>query len=302
MKFWKVSISLLCVGVLAILALNSHQYTKESMEASRLSEKYHIYPVPIPADLSFAGEKVPLNEFNVKERLDRELLVNTYWQSNTMLILKRSRKFFDVIEPILKENGIPDDFKYLAVAESALQQAVSPAGAKGIWQFIERSGKYYGLTINDDIDERYHLKRSTEAACRYLKEAYKEFGSWTLAAASYNRGISGLRSAMENQKVDDFYKLHLNSETSRYVMRILAFKTIFEKPVNYGFHITESDYYHSIPTIGVTVEGGIADLADFAKEHKTEYGVVRELNPWILGSSLKGLESKYEILVPAESK
>jgi hypothetical protein len=271
MKFWKWTILCLSLGVLGTLAFNSSRYTEESILSEKLREKYHIYPVPIPDNLSFADEPVPLNDFNIKERLDRELLVNTYWQSNTLLILKRSRKYFEIIEPILKKNNIPEDFIYLAVAESALVQAVASSGATGIWQFMERSGKYYGLRINSEVDERYHLTRSTEAACRYLKEAYAEFGSWTMAAAAYNRGISGLKAAVEDQKAGDYYSLHLNNETSRYVMRILAFKAIMENPVNYGFRITDNDFYSTINTRSVVVDSSISRLTNFAIKHGTSY-------------------------------
>ncbi|MBR9861758.1 lytic transglycosylase domain-containing protein [bacterium] len=296
----KWTILLISIGALFILALNSSQYTEEAIQVQKLNERYQIYPVPIPSDLKFSGEKVPLNSFNVKERLDRELLVNTYWQSNTMLILKRSKKAFEVIEPILKANGIPEDFKYLAVAESGLQQLVtSSAGAKGLWQFIERSGKYYGLNINSNIDERYHLEKSTQAACKYLKEAYAEFGNWTLAAASYNRGITGIRNALEDQSVDSYYDLHLNSETSRYILRVLAFKAIIESPQNYGFYLESKDYYRNESTRTVKITEPIENLAEYAKTQNCTYHELRTLNPWILGKTISSVgEDGLELRLP----
>lgn len=282
----------------ALILLTAQQFTEHAQQAERLASVYQVFPVPIPSDLSFAEEKVPLDKFGIKERLDRELLVNTYWQSNTMLILKRSKKYFKIIEPILEANGIPDDFKYLAVAESGLQVVQSPAGANGIWQFMESSGKYYGLEINDEVDERLNLKLSTEAACRYLKLAYEEFGNWTLAAAAYNRGINGINADLNKQQVNSYYDLHLNSETSRYIMRILAFKILLEDPDSYGFNISTKDYYGTTKAKEIQIAEGIENLSEYAKSIGTNYHILKSLNPWIKGNTLANREQGYLMSVP----
>src|SRR5690606_18501972 len=222
--------------------------------------------LPLPEDLTLAGEEVPFNDPDIYERFDRELHVNTYWQSQTILFFKRVHRYFPIIEPILKEHGIPEDFKYLALIESGLTNVVSPAGATGFWQILESTGKSYGLEINKEIDERYDIEKSTIAAAKYLKEAYEEFGSWTLAAASYNMGIYGVQKQLKRQHATDYYGLTLNAETSRYVFRIIALKEIIENPVKYGFHFREKDLYQTIPTTNIYVDTAIADLGHFANK------------------------------------
>ncbi len=219
-KLFSFTLLVLLLGLMQLFTFNS--LTENDRAQSAFNKNYHIYSLNLPLHISFAGEGFPINDFDVRERLDKEMLVNTYWQSNTLLMLKRARKFFPLIVPILKKQGIPEDFKYLCLAESGLTIVTSPAGAQGYWQFLEETGKKFGLTITEEIDERNHLEKSTEAACRYLKEAYREFNNWTLAAASYNMGIAGLRKQLNNQGVDSYYDLYLNTETSRYVMRLLA--------------------------------------------------------------------------------
>ncbi len=280
------------------LIIVAGSYTEFSQQEEKLNKSYQVHPVPIPEQLAFAGEEVPIEKFEVKERLDRELLVNTYWQSNTMLILKRTRKYFTIIEPILKENNIPDDFKYLAVVESGLQHLTSPAGAKGIWQFMPATGKSYGLEINQDVDERYHLEKSTEAACKYFKKAYNQFGNWTLVAASFNRGMNGINYDLSKQSVNNYYDLHLNSETSRYMLRILAFKTIVEHPESYGFHLEEKDYYRSPKTVLTTIEKDVPNISNYAKSIGSNYHVIKSLNPWIKGNRLLVRSKTYQIKTP----
>ena len=283
----------LVVGV--FFSSKSNEFVEQ---AEKFSENYQVVPVPIPNQLTFAGEAVPLERFEIKERLDRELLVNTYWQSNSLLILKRSKKFFEIIEPILAKNGIPEDFKYLAVAESGLLNVTSPAGAKGVWQFMPSSGKAYGLEINNSVDERYHLERSTQAACLYIKEAFYKFGNWTLAAASYNRGMNGISNDIAKQLVNDYYDLHLNTETSRYILRILAFKTIIENPSAYGFHLEEKDYYSFPPTINISVDESIPNISEYAQSLGTNYHVIKSLNPWIKTNELTVSNVPYIIKAP----
>lgn len=244
-------------------------------------DNYKVFAIEIPVNISFAGEKVPINDFDVKERLDRELLVNTYWQSQTLLLHKRANRWFPIIEPILKQNNVPDDFKYLALAESGLMNVISPSGAVGYWQFLEATAKKYGLEINTEVDERYHVEKSTEAACRYFLEAYNKFGNWTLAASSYNMGITGIEKQIEKQKVNSYYDLFLNDETYRYIFRALALKEIITNPLKYGFLFKKTDLYYSLPTYTIVTDSSISNLIDFAEEYNTNYNILKSLNPWL---------------------
>jgi membrane-bound lytic murein transglycosylase D len=259
------------------------------------------YAVKIPESLSFAGEQVPLTDYNVKERLDREMLINTYWHSSTIYLFKQANRYFPIIEPLLKENNIPEDFKYLALAESGLQNLVSPSNAVGVWQFIKATGKSYDLEITTEVDERYHLEKATIAACRYLKGAHEMFGGdWTMAAASYNMGMENLQKVQKKQQVKSYYDIHLNTQTSRYVFRILAFKEIFENPVKYGFMLDEDDLYQPIGFKTVMVDSALNDLATFAIIQGTNYKTLRLLNPWLRRGYLKNVNRKrYEIKLPS---
>jgi len=242
---------------------------------------YKIFAIPLPDTLSFAGEAVPLERPEVQERLDKELLINVYWQSSGILKIKRAGKYFPVFEKYLKQYGIPDDFKYLAVAESNLEQVRSPAGAAGIWQLMKEPARRYGLIVNDQIDQRYDVYLSTEAACKYLNDAYHQFGSWTLAAASYNRGIQGLQKAIDDQGEKDYYKLFLNPETSRYVYRILASKIILENPREYGFYVNKEDMYRFPAFKKVMVDSTVGSWPRFARKFGLSYGQLRYYNPFI---------------------
>ncbi len=244
------------------------------------------YAIKLPETLTFAGEEVPLSDFEVKERLDRELLVNTYWHSNTLQNLKLAHRYFPVIEPVLKANGIPDDFKYIALAESGLRNVVSPAGAEGIWQFLAETARHYGLTVNGEVDERYDVEKATEAATKYFRDAYALFNNWTLAAASYNAGMGGITNSLDYQQVDSYYNLYLNNETSRYIFRILAFKVIYENTERYGFLLDEEDLYAPLSYRTVTVESSISNLAAFAAEQQTNYKMLKVYNPWLRKSTL----------------
>lgn len=246
-----------------------------------IKEKYHIYAVPLPDSLNFAGERVPLEFPYVREKLDKELLINVYWQSNTLLYIKRAAKFFPQIEPVLKDFSIPDDFKYIALAESGLQHITSPAGAKGIWQLMPTTARKYGLIVNKDIDERYNLEKATRAAALYFREAKKRFGSWTLAAAAYNRGMNGLEKAVTDQKETDYYKLFLNPETSRYVYRIVALKEILRHPDEYGFHVRKQDLYAPVPHKTLRISDSPIDWVETARRAGVSYGELRYMNPWI---------------------
>jgi hypothetical protein len=265
-----------------------------------MQENYKVFSLPTPETMSFAGEEVPLSSFGVREKLDRELLVNTYWHSNTLLMFKRSNRWFPVIEPILERNGIPDDFKYLAVIESGLSNAVSPAGATGFWQFLKSTGVSYGLEITDEVDERYHLEKSTEAACRYLNDAYDRFGDWALVAASYNMGMGGLNKQLTRQKVNTYWDLLLNEETGRYVYRILAVKEILNNGTAYGFVVRPADLYQPYRTREITVDAAVDNLADFALEEGINYSILKTLNPWLRQAHLKSSAKKpYTIQIPS---
>ena len=263
---------------------------------------YKVYALSLPDSISFAGEPVPLEKNDVRERLDRELLVNTYWQSNMMLLLKRANKHFPSIEAILKEEGIPEDFKYLAVIESGLEQARSYKGASGFWQIMRTTGREMGLEINANVDERYHIEKATRVATKYLKRAYKKFGNWTLAAASYNRGVAGISRNLSKQKVDNYYDLYLGEETRRYLFRILAVKEIMQNPKKYGYVFSDKDLYaaQEIKTVGL--DTAITNIASFAQKMGVHYKDLKLENPWLLENHLNNKSRKYyEIKIPTLS-
>lgn len=250
-------------------------------------------------DIYFAGERVPLEMFNIRERYERELLSNTYFHSNTMVLLKRSKRWFPVIEPILEKYGIPEDFKYLCVIESYLSNVVSPAGAAGFWQFMKGTGEEYGLEINKEVDMRYNVELETEAACKYFKKAYERFGSWTLVAAAYNAGSARVAKFIKEQGAESYYDLLMAEETERYVFRILAIKTIFENPEKYGIYVSENLTYQPYKYNIVLVDKSIPNLAEFAKEHDITYKLLKVFNPWLRSNSLKVSKGKvYEIKIP----
>lgn len=267
--------------------------------ADEFPHNYRIISPKVPDELDFCGERVPLEDFEVFERMERELIVNTYFHSSTTISLKRANRWFPVIEPILKKYNIPDDFKYLAVIESGLANLISPARATGYWQFIESAGKQFGLDIEGTVDERYHVEKSTEAACKYLRSAYNKFGSWTVAAASYNMGMAGVERQLERQKTRSYYNLVLNEETSRYMFRILAVKEIMQNPRKYGFDLNEDELYTELLYDEITVNSSISDLAEFAKEQGTNYKMLKYFNPWLRDNSLQNRGGKtYTIKIP----
>lgn len=276
--------------------------TKAENDAYRnvINGEYRIFAMPLPEQMDFAAEQVPLERPDVRESLDRELLVNTYWHSNTLLTIKRAYRWFPVIEPILKANEIPDDFKYLAVIESSLSNATSPAGAKGFWQFLEETGRSYGLEISNQVDERYDVEKSTHAACHYLKDAFDKYGSWSMAAASYNMGMAGLQRVTDQQYQSAYWDLLLNEETARYVYRILAVKEIFTHADQYGFVLRPAELYEPLRVNSVRIDKSIPDLAAFAKENGLTYKLLKWYNPWLRDGSLKVPAGKtYEVKIPA---
>ena len=263
---------------------------------------YKVHALHIPSQVEFAGEIMQLDEADLVERMDKELLVNTYWQSNTLLMMKRANKFFPEIERILKEEGVPDDFKYLALIESGLENLRSPAGAKGFWQILRTTGKEYGLEVNANVDERYHLELSTRMACAYLKKAKERLGSWTLAAASYNRGITGINRILDKQQADNYYDLLLGTETKRYIFRILAVKEIIQAPERFGFYVEKAQLYSPLAYRTIPVDTAITNIARFSGQMGVSYKTLKIYNPWLLQNHLNNKSRKlYHIALPIET-
>lgn len=283
-KYLYITLTILSCGILIFASYNTKN-----------TETFFDFPT----ELDFASEKVPLDTYEIQERMDRELLINTHLHSSTILILKRANKVFPIIEPILSKYQVPDDFKYLAVIESSLVNAVSSAGARGIWQFMPETAKEKGMEVSETVDERYHLEKSTEAACKYLLAAKEKFGSWTLAAASYNGGMAGVAKQMEFQQENNYYDLLLNEETSRYVFRILALKTIMKNPENYGFKIDPKLLYNNVTTKQIVVDSSVTNLAVFAKNQGINYKILKYHNPWLRDKKLDNPNKKiYSINIP----
>ncbi len=281
---------------------DKNEGTVEVKENSKLQYKW--YQVDLPKAMSFAGERVPLERWDVRERLDRELNINYYMHGSTLYLLKLTTRYFPMIEEILKENGVPDDFKYLCVAESSLQpSATSAVGAASFWQFMKDTGPQYGLEIRDEVDERYHARKATQAACTYLKAAYAKFGTWTAAAASYNCGMGGYNSHSTFQGFNNYYDIALPEETNRYVFRILALKHLLSNPTFYGFILEGEEKYRPIKTRSVTVTSTISDLAAFARENGSTYKMLKLQNPWLRARTLTVKPGKsYEIEFPLDKQ
>lgn len=288
-------------GIVSLVAFNKINVAEEKVEVKpdgRLQYKW--FAPQLPPKASFAGEAVPLDRWEVRERYDRELLMNYYMHGSLMYILKLSYRQFPIIEKELKANGIPDDFKYLCVAESSLQNLSSPAGAKGYWQFMNATAPAFGLEISTDVDERYNLKLATQAACKYFIQAYKKFGSWTAAAASYNCGMGGYNSQVTFQGSDNYYDLALPEETNRYIFRILAFKNLISSANSWGYTLAPEDVYQPLRTKTITVTSAIPNLATFATENGSNYKVLKIMNPWLRERSFSPKAGKtYEIELPA---
>ena len=301
----KLSIAAIILASLAIAGeafiFATQKEDSEELHARVIKSGYHIYAPSIPDTLYFCGERVPLNLYYVREGLDRELVSNMYYQSNTLFYIKRATRYFPTIERILKEQGVPEDMKYLCVIESGLQCVTSPAGAQGWWQFMKATGQKYGLEINDEIDMRNNLELSTVAACKYLKELKARFGGWTEAAAAYNCGENGLEKRLNNQRQKSYYNLYLNRETQRYVFRILALKLIMQHPQDYGYTVRRCDTYPELPYEEVTLSGQNVDLVQFAIDNGTTYKMLRTMNPWLTTDNLKNKSGKsYKVRIPTK--
>lgn len=264
-------------------------------------QEYKIVTPHVPAELVLFGEQVPLDNSEVYERVEREFIVNTYWHSATVLLLKRANRWFPVIQPILQKYGIPDDFKYMAMIESNLSNVVSPAGAVGFWQFMKAAGKKYGLEINSIVDERYHVEKATEAACKYLKDAYEKYSSWTMAAASYNMGKNGINKQLDRQKTNNYYNIVLNEETSRFVPRIVAMKMLHRNPELYGFNIAEEELYRPHETYTIEINDKVDHFAVWAFKNGINYKTLKYFNPWLRDNYLTNRsKKKYEIKMPVK--
>ena len=305
MKKLDTIFTIICSAGLCILLISQFAF-KSNANINRLGgSPTNEWRAPtLPKEFSFAGEGVPLERWDVKERLDREVLFNSYNHANIIFLMKLSNRYFPVISERLKANGVPDDFKYLCIAESNLQAgAVSRVGATGFWQFMGGTAPGYGLEANELVDERMDIAKSTDAASKYLKQAYDKFGSWTAAAASYNCGMGGYNGQATFQQTKNYYDLHLPEETNRYIFRILAFKYILENAETLGFKVSANDLYTEVPHLVVTVTTTIPNLAQFAIENGTTYKILRTMNPWIRGKSLTVRNGKtYSIKLPAQTK
>lgn len=307
--FLAIGAAIILIGVTAAITFGIAQSTGtkddgfyDGLNADVLSYDYldqNIHDIELPKTLDFCGEAVPLDRFYVRESLEREIIVNSYRHSNTILLLKRTTRWFPVIEPILKKNNLPEDFKYLAMIESDLTNVVSPSKAVGFWQFLEGTGKQYGLEIYKEVDMRYNQELETQIACDFLKDLYAKFGSWTLSAAAYNCGGGKVSRSIEEQHVSSYYDLLLPAETERYIYRILAFKLITQNPEKYGFHISDEGWYQPLEYKTITVTETIEDLAQFAIDKGTNLKMLKYYNPWLRSNKLTISEgNSYQIKLP----
>ena len=283
----------------SVLLVNADLTAAKLNPEEQYPQGYRIVTPTLPAPIDFAGETVPVENFEVRERVEREFIVNTYFHSLTILAIKRANRWFPVIEPILKSNNVPDDFKYLCITESTLENVISPAGATGFWQFMKAAGEKYGLEINSQVDERYHVEKSTQAACEYLKDSYETYGTWTMAAASYNMGTNGADNQLERQKTDNYYNLVLNHETSRYIARIVAYKYIMQNIKAYGFDIKDEDLYKPLETFEINLDSSVNDFADYSIVLGLNYKILKLYNPWLRDNTLNNRNQKvYKIKIP----
>lgn len=290
---------LLLLFVCVYVFLKIYVYYPLPNSLSYTNNNFYVLGLNIPANLEFCGEKIPSNDFNIKKDLEKEFFTSAYWKNNSLAFFNKAQRWFPYIEPILKEEGVPDDFKYLCVIESHLSNASSAAGAAGFWQLVPGSARNYGLEVNSEVDERYHVEKATRAACGHIKDAYEVFKNWTLSAAAYNRGIGGIQNAMLKQKTNNYHDLLLNKETGSFVYRILAYKTLLSSPGHFGIKKKKWTYYPKIPFKIFKVDSSITSLSLFAKQIGTTAGIIKLYNPWLLTDVLNNPTKKvYEIRVP----
>ena len=299
--FLTLALVMICYFGLQFLNFSTPSKTNDGQYTNYINEHYKIFALDMPDTLSFAGEPVPMNLIDIKERFDREMLVNTYWQSQGLLFHKKANRWFPIIEKIFAEEGVPDDFKYLALAESGLSNVISSANAVGFWQFLRGTGKQYKLEIRDGIDERYNVEKSTRAAAKMLNDLHGKYNSWTMAAAAYNLGQGNLDKQIKRQNTSNYYDLLLVDETSRYVFRIMAIKEILSNSNKYGFHFRPQDLYQPYETITIEIDSTVDNFATFANEHGITYKTLKILNPWLRDTYLNNASGKiYELKIPAE--
>lgn len=278
-----------------------HQQEKKTVENLKIEFRHEYISPILPQEMLFCGQQIQLEDEDVRERLDREILTNAFYQSSTLQALKRANRFFPQLEKLLKKKHIPEDFKYLAVIESNLTQATSPVGAKGFWQFMPYTAQEYQLLINDEVDERMNIEKSTLAACNYLKKAHDTLNDWLLTAAAYNRGVGGVRSDMRWQGTSHYFDTYTNNETGRYVYRILAMKLIMEHPEAYGFHPEKTELYKPFQTERVAITSSIDNLAFWAKSKGFNYKIINKLNPWVLGNRLTVTSKPFILQLPRKT-
>jgi hypothetical protein len=284
-------------GLVSILGFNYSYSSPDSSLTGGINNMSVAFK--LPDSVSFAGERMPLENFDTRESLEREIITTAYRHSSTILIIKKAHRYFPIIEKILAQNGIPDDFKYLTVAESDLLYQVSPAGATGFWQIMPETGKEQGMEINTEVDERYSIEKSTKFACDFFRKSYEKYGTWTLAAASYNGGRNAIDDQIEIQKENNYYNLLLSEETARYIFRVVAYKLVINDPAAYGFDINARDYYPELRYSEVTVDSAVTDIARFAKDFGTNYKMLKFLNPWLRKPYLTNKSKKtYLIKIP----
>lgn len=295
---FKKFVSFLFVIILLISSCSDSNNEKKTGEDEVPEMQQHFKCPPLPDHVEFCGSRVELSNFDIRERLDKELIVNTYFHSHTIQAIKRANRYFDQLEQELIKQNLPLDFKYLCLIESGLTQARSPAGALGFWQLMPETAKQYGLRVDNEVDERMHIQKSTIAACRYLKDANEKFDDWIVTSASYNRGIAGITSDLEEQGVSGYFDLHLNSETSRYVFRMLAIKIIFENKKAYGYDEDNMELYEPIKTRSITINNSVDDIKKWAKSQGSNYRMLKLLNPWIIGNKLTYKNSPLIIELP----
>ena len=301
---WEGILSLFGISTFNFLSPDkNHDEIDDITHQREFNKNFHSYSLVTPDSIEFAGELAPLFADDIWERYDKEIHRNVYWQSNTMFYFKRANKYFPIIEPILEKNNIPNDFKYLAVIESGLENVVSPAGAAGFWQFMKGTAKDYDMEVNSEVDERYNLEKATQAACEYLKKGYQRFGSWTMAAAGYNMGMNGLSKRSKEQFTDNYYDLYLNRETGAYIFRLLAIKEIFENQKKYGFEIREQDLYRYPNTREIKISSSNVNLSEYSIKLGLNYKILKQLNPWLRDKYLTNKSGKTYILkIPVDQE
>lgn len=285
------------------LFLKIYIYPPSENNVSYRNNNFYVFGLNIPAHLDFCGEPIPSNDIRIKKYLEKEFVSDEYWQNHSRELFSKAQRWFPVIEPILKEEGVPDDFKYLAVIESHLSNVTSPAGASGFWQLVPSSAANYGLEINENVDERYNVERATRAACGHILDAYKVFKSWTLSAAAYNRGIGGIQNALKAQGSDNYFDLVLNSETGSFVYRLLAFKTLLSSPSHFGINKKHKKGQGGLPFKIYKIDSTVSNIHQLAAHLGTSEKDIRAFNPWWLGHELQNpARKRYEIKIPKHKK